>query len=526
VTPFVQDTDFTLYVGDVRDVLRELPAESVHCVVTSPPYFSLRDYGVTGQIGLERTLDEYVAEMVGVFQEVRRVMRYDATLWLNLGDTFGDKQLLGAPWRVAFALQADGWYLRSDIIWSKPNPMPESVTDRPTKAHEMVFLLTKSARYYFDAEAIRERFTVAGVVQGADLAGESRVLGDDLRFEVSTPLAEIGVRLAATIRDGAKAQEDLGLRSLDAQVGQEGRDDVAGDLVARVPVERRATAQAARFADGDVPAKEFLREVYGLWITLANGDQLKEAWRFAFAHAVLVDANGDRPVGVHDAGEVGQFELVHDEQYTSGPTPSRGPDGRRVTHVEGRDGSAQHRSGERWPTPSGRNCRSVWTIATQPYAESHFATFPEELVGRCVLAGTSERGCCPECGAPWVREVERERPDLSQFAHRDGVQKYDAAGRNDKDGPAGRISGQEWARLSKTTTVGWKRNCDPGCVNGDKFQTQNPCVVLDPFMGSGTTALVARKHGRRSIGIELNEEYARLAAKRLSQLSLLADAAA
>jgi DNA modification methylase len=158
VTPFVQDTDFTLYVGDVRDVLRELPAESVHCVVTSPPYFSLRDYGVTGQIGLERTLDEYVAEMVGVFQEVRRVMRYDATLWLNLGDAFGDKQLLGAPWRVAFALQADGWYLRSDIIWAKPNPMPESVTDRPTKAHEYLFLLTKAPRYYFDADAIREPY--------------------------------------------------------------------------------------------------------------------------------------------------------------------------------------------------------------------------------------------------------------------------------------------------------------------------------------------------------------------------------
>jgi DNA modification methylase len=151
-----QDDHLTLYGGDCRAVLAELPAESVHCVVTSPPYYSLRDYGVAGQIGLEPTLDEYVASMVDVFRGVRRVMRRDASLWLNLGDSFGEKQLLGVPWRVAFALQADGWYLRSDIIWSKPNPMPESVTDRPTKAHEYLFLLTKSPRYYFDADAVRE----------------------------------------------------------------------------------------------------------------------------------------------------------------------------------------------------------------------------------------------------------------------------------------------------------------------------------------------------------------------------------
>jgi DNA modification methylase len=179
----------TIRAGDCREVLRTLPDESVHCCVTSPPYFGLRDYGVAEQIGLEPTPDAFVAEMVAVFGEVRRVLRDDGTLWLNLGDSYandgkwggstsgkhvtalhGDtgagrgkrttglkpKDLIGIPWRVAFALQADGWYLRQDIIWSKPNPMPESVTDRCTKAHEYIFLMSKSARYHYDAAAIKE----------------------------------------------------------------------------------------------------------------------------------------------------------------------------------------------------------------------------------------------------------------------------------------------------------------------------------------------------------------------------------
>ncbi len=182
---------FNIHAGDVLTVLADIPSESVHCVVTSPPYWGLRDYGVDGQIGLESTPDEYVARMVAVFREVRRVLRDDGTLWLNLGDSYntgtttesqpsGDtdvgywqkadklgrprvnwpglkvKDLCGIPWRVAFALQSDGWYLRSDIIWAKPNPMPESVKDRPTKAHEYLFLMTKAARYWYDAAAVAE----------------------------------------------------------------------------------------------------------------------------------------------------------------------------------------------------------------------------------------------------------------------------------------------------------------------------------------------------------------------------------
>lgn len=148
-----------VFFGDCRETLRKLAADgvTVQTCVTSPPYFGLRDYGVEGQIGLEPTPEEYIAKMVEVFREVRRVLADDGTLWLNIGDSFGKgKQLLGIPWMLAFALRADGWYLRQDIIWAKPNPMPESVRDRCTKAHEYIFMLTKSRRYYYDADAISE----------------------------------------------------------------------------------------------------------------------------------------------------------------------------------------------------------------------------------------------------------------------------------------------------------------------------------------------------------------------------------
>ena len=163
-------------VGDCREVLAAMPEKSVQCCVTSPPYFGLRDYGNNDQIGLEQTPEAFVAELVKVFQGVMRVLKDDGTLWLNLGDSYGDKQLIGIPWRVAFALQQVGWYLRQDIIWSKPNPMPESVTDRCTKAHEYIFLLSKSPKYFYDADAVREPHCeavakVAGTASKSELAG-------------------------------------------------------------------------------------------------------------------------------------------------------------------------------------------------------------------------------------------------------------------------------------------------------------------------------------------------------------------
>ena len=485
MTPYWSDDHLTLYGGDCRDVLRELPAESVHCVVTSPPYWGLRDYGtatwdgggyecagrhdrikadpdwwrkssddiraeleaeaaepsdpdrcpicsaprcdhdvrrwegpkqtqgaqsghaseadrlartscpcgarrIDSQLGLEPTPEEYVANMVAVFREVRRVLRKDGTLWLNLGDSYAGtlergesyssgvkrkwqhgssrdtadedwtekgrvrtglkpKDLCGIPWMVAFALRADGWYLRSDVIWAKPNPMPESVTDRPTKAHEYLFLLSKSPRYYYDAEAVRERDGGA----------------------TATPRSK----------------------------------------QARVLVPGKVTSQ------------------YGL-----------------------------------DEG---------------------------------------------WEPGGGRNLRSVWTIATEPYPGAHFATFPRKLVEPCVKAGTSERGVCPECGAGWVREVvsvigrSHDGPKTAAAAAARG-----GRGRTSTVGQSGggRVSGH-------TTTTGWRAACahDAEPV---------PAVVLDPFAGSGTTLLVAQALGRRGIGIDLSPDYLRQALGRNAQTPL------
>lgn len=142
--------------GDALSVLRRLPSASIHCVITSPPYYMQRDYSAPHQIGNEKSPSEYVDNLRAVFSECRRVLKDDGTLWLNLGDKYQDGTLLGMPWRVALALQADGWLLRSDIIWRKPNAMPSSVKNRPTTDHEYVFLLAKSSQYYYDIDAIRE----------------------------------------------------------------------------------------------------------------------------------------------------------------------------------------------------------------------------------------------------------------------------------------------------------------------------------------------------------------------------------
>ena len=400
--PYLQDSDFTLYNGDALDVLRELPDESVDCVVTSPPYWGLRDYG-TGeweggdercdhkadvgasgssglngslahksgevfvpfrvtcgkcgarrsdrQLGLEPTPEEYVANMTEVFREVRRVLASHGTLWLNMGDSYAaarsyqvrdnkhtevgnnmaaevppglkPKDLCGLPWRLAFALQADGWYLRSDIVWSKPNPMPESVTDRPTKAHEYVFLLTKQPRYFFDQEAVREPYN-------------ERWVESHYRY--------------------MKGNVDTQSNRKTGRGGGPGiQGYVAPGVVPRPPTD-----------------------------SLLDTPQRRANFRSSAAE-------------------------------------------RQRQYQEEAD-AAQ----------AGRNIRSVWEIATEPFPEAHFATFPQALVERCLKAGT--------------REGE---------------------------------------------------------------------TVIDPFIGSGTVAFVARRLGRRCVGIELNEDYCKMIAKRTQQLSLL-----
>ncbi len=219
--PHWQNDRVTLYCGDALETLKRLPDESVHCCVTSPPYFALRDYGVDGQMGLERTPDEYIAKMVNLFREVQRVLRSDGTCWINIGDSYfsqskgtggsnpetspknaikgvdnfqkfdpiridaGDtackaKDLIGIPWMLAFALRSDGWWLRQDIIWAKPNPMPESVHDRCTKSHEYIFMLSKSAKYFYDAESVKEP-TVSTEIKKFTDCGQDKQRGHSRR---------------------------------------------------------------------------------------------------------------------------------------------------------------------------------------------------------------------------------------------------------------------------------------------------------------------------------------------------------
>ncbi|PBP65947.1 site-specific DNA-methyltransferase [Pseudomonas syringae] len=236
-----------ILVGDCIDMMRTLPDESVHTCVTSPPYYGLRDYGVEGQIGLEETPAEFIARLVDVFREVRRVLRANGTIWVNMGDTYASiaggyapggsagkhdmvshatrgavlrgkrrsppmglkqKDLMGIPWRLAFALQDDGWYLRQDIIWHKPNPMPESTRDRCTKSHEYLFLLSKSPRYYYDQNAIKEPVALSSIVRMAqDLEqqhGSDRVPGKS-----NGPMKAVRSRRDSFKREDSKREQAI-----------------------------------------------------------------------------------------------------------------------------------------------------------------------------------------------------------------------------------------------------------------------------------------------------------------------------
>ena len=274
--------------GDALASLRTLPDASVQCCVTSPPYWGLRDYGAEGQIGQESTPEEYVARLVEVFREVRRVLRDDGVLWLNLGDSYAGqsgggqgatsqragrtnvaaqirpttrrgerlkpKDLVGIPWMVAFALRADGWYLRSEVIWSKPNPMPENVTDRPTRAHEYVFLLTKREWYFYDAAAIAERSVYPG---------DNRAARPDTRKSVDPMCMDGGSRM----RTGNPTGETRNARDVWTIVGE----PYAGAHFATMPPELARRCILAGSRRGDVVVDPFGGAGTTALVALAHG---------------------------------------------------------------------------------------------------------------------------------------------------------------------------------------------------------------------------------------------------------------
>jgi len=494
---YFQDSALTIYHGDALEVLRTLPDESVNCCVTSPPYWGLRDYGVTGQLGLEKTPEEYVSKVVEIFREVRRVTRGDGTLWLNLGDSYASngpgswgssdkstlttgskkgawapgktvgktpsrncpdlkpKDLVGIPWMVAFALRADGWYLRQDIIWHKPNPMPESVKDRCTKAHDYIFLLAKGQ-------------WKSRVVALSDLHCERVHLGQNFGLESPDSGAiTISIGLASSILNCPEFQQDFGLTVFDPQIWKQRLSGVSSDNICCLPIKHSAAQIATRLLLSDCAPKEFLCEIYRLGVTLAdNKNFLVGGIDTKFPLPPSINAYGKTAIAIHDSGKICQFDFLHGTIIYQSPsgckyfydagavkepqaecTTERYKSGWNGVDDDGsngaRTGSAYKKMkagmtmGEAMGGNGMRNKRSIWTVPTTPYSGAHFATFPPDLIIPCIKAG------CPEGG-----------------------------------------------------------------------------TVLDPFAGTGVTGMVSERFGRKAVMIDLNDEYFPLMMQRNRQRNL------
>ena len=621
-----------------------LADESVHCCVTSPPYWGLRDYGtatwvggdegcdhvdeeklaerkrqkksmiavgertdgstrtrvhdetigkdwqyrdtcpkcgavrVDNQLGLEPTPEQYIENMVAVFREVWRVLRKDGTLWLNMGDSYAsstkgtggpsdkqdsnagsryeprklnhglkEKDLCGIPWRLALALQADGWWLRSDIIWHKPNPMPESVTDRPTKSHEYLFLLTKSARYFYDAAAIREEGKGAKWRDGFR-GGNGQLYTQGNTFQNSgesfssgrtdlTPLggSTLGPELSATLHtnngtSGARGWCNLSKSevSIDNAVTREAKRFQVIDLVSfkiglktsegyymvnleavsnTAPLTSEVVALESLFSLS-LPISSFVSDLPTApsWAILSSHVDA-DPFSGTFARAKVVRLECALVSGKFFAANITveceetQFSLfVFTSLWSSHVSFTPDSSNNIIPHTE-------------------RNKRTVWTIPTRPYSGAHFATFPPALVEPCIKAGTSEHGCCPECGAPWERVVERQ-DERHWTERRSPGDKWDFGKEHGRNDGGGSFLGND------AITTGWKPMCeciseyiDVGTFEEPVLIPQAfhpiPCTVFDPFIGSGTVAMVARSLGRHGIGTDLSMEYLHLARERL-----------
>jgi DNA modification methylase len=513
-----------ILTGDVISQLRLLPDEFVQCVVTSPPYWGLRRYAgeqeiawggddkcehewgrllpchhpgqvpweakgrgaAEGQLapsgqycqkcsawrgafGLEPTIELYVEHTVQILREIRRVLRKDGVCFWNIGDSYNagrtggwaggkhgmsrpeiapqqsgvtdpglkPKDLCMIPFRVALAAQADGWWVRMDIVWNKPNPMPESVTDRPTKSHEYILMLTKSGTHQYWTHR--------------DKHGTRTEPDADWRWRNNITEEEV-------------TEEPTDWKGLIICPECEGTGEINGWLG---PDECHMCEDSSKNIDGKRAIRKWTR--FNLWT----------------GHDYYWDQEA-----VREPHQANSIERVKTPVNSMG-----GP--------HGEFGAKISQGGNRnlvKLNPAGRNIRSVWTIATQPYSEAHFATFPEEIPKRAILAGTSAKGRCPKCGAPWERIVKRTpMPRNDKRTHSTETQRQ---GKTPCPEPTKGITGPS------AKTIGWEPTCDCGLE-------PIPCVVLDPFMGAGTTGLVALNNGRNFVGIEIHPGYVEMAYKRI-----------
>ena len=544
-----------ILVGDVLAGLRAMPDASVQCVVTSPPYsraveaggeaWGLRDYGVEGQIGLEPTPEEYVERMVGVFREVRRVLRDDGVIWVNLGDSYSthaagvvedpmakstlagvrtqvvanrssramevyqkckslpEKNLVGIPWRVAFALQQPYYVgkIRSekDRIWLAAM----------VEAEGCLFIHKRKAGQN-NGQGYKRKSDTYGA--GLEVASTDRAI-----VERCKDITGMGSICHQSPSQNGRREQTIYRWNL--------RSNACRDIILELYPYFVAKKQEARLllfcppsgSDAE-KAHESLKAIYqGGPATIDFPEPSKELaalWEpgwYLRSDVIWSKCNPmpesvtDRPTKSHEY----VFLFAKSKKYYYDADAVREEHEslkdlqRRKTHDNKGDyGGVRKdlgRSRTEYYNPAGRNRRTVWEIPTQPTPEAHFATFPEALVEPCIKAGTSERGACPECGAPWRRVTER-----GENTGKNG--RYDASEttlRNDAAKHSGRIG------ETPVHTVGRQPSCTCGC------EETVPCVVLDPFGGSGTVTKVARDLGRSSVLIELNPEYVAIMKKKL-----------
>jgi DNA modification methylase len=533
VTPFWSDDHLTLYGGDCRAVLAELPAESVHCVVTSPPYWGLRDYGVSDQLGLEPTPEAYVENMVAVFREVRRVVRHDATVWLNVGDSYMSepyepwglkaKDAALIPHRLAMALQAPYYTGRikreADRIWLA------AMVD----AEGCIHVHRRPAGSSAHSTYTKKDGTVSDYVRKADTFGAMVSVDNTSRAIIDRCASIFGQGSRYTDEAGSGVQQRKQTLYRWTVTGNQARELLRELYPYLVAKQQQARIAIGSPSSGGHDAQEAIKALHaGREVTLdypAPASLNEQGW-YVRSDIVWGKSNPmpesvtDRPTKAHeylfllskspryyfDADAVREAVSPHTlVAYPNGPGGGGGYKGDGANDARTRTGFAK--AAKRPVDTSGRNLRSVWTIATEPYPGAHFATFPRKLVEPCVKAGTSERGVCPECGAPWVRVVERERVALQAT--------YNGAIKTEQDMTP---NGVRWggsgvpSRLDVTTT-GWRSSCA-------HTAEPVPAVVLDPFAGSGTALLVAQALGRRGVGIDLNPDYLKQALARNAQTPL------